>query len=289
MESFTARDGRRLAYRDTGGVRPAVLCLAGLTRNSRDFDGLAAHLSDRYRVVRLDSRGRGGSDHAQDPRAEYTVPVEAGDALGLINHLDLRQVALIGTSRGGILSMAMAGGAPEKIAAVILNDVGAVIEARGLLRIFATIGRQPQEQTFEQAAQRLATVNAPAFAGVSAAEWLRHAHELYDVGPDGRPVLAYDPRLRMSVAASIEGGGDGAVSLWPLFGALRQKPVLVIRGAQSDVLAQRTLDRMRIEHPGLESVELPDRGHAPFLTEPLALEAIDRFLDRSFTTNALTL
>ncbi len=280
MESFHARDGRRLAFRDTGGDGPAALCLAGLTRNGRDFDALAAHLAGRYRVLRLDSRGRGGSEHAKEPRAEYTVPVEAGDAITLLDHLGLERVALIGASRGGILAMAIAGGAPERVSAVVLNDVGAQVEARGLLRIFATLGRQPTARSFEEAAAQLREINAPAFAGVSEAEWLRHARELYDEGEGGRPVLSYDPHLRSSVAAAIEAGGDGAVSLWPLFEALKEKPVLVIRGANSDILSAETLARMREEHPGLAALELANRGHAPFLTEPEALAAIDAFLGR---------
>lgn len=280
MESFSARDGRRLAYRDTRGDRPAVLCLAGLSRNSRDFDALSAHLADRYRVIRLDSRGRGGSEWARDPETEYTAPVEAGDAVALLDHLALSRVALIGTSRGGILAMAMAGAAPERISAVVLNDVGAQIEGRGLLRILATLGRAPTARSFEEAAAQLGEANARAFPNVPPEQWLRHARELYDEDDAGRPVLSYDPHLRFAATAAIEGGGDGALGLWPLFEALKTTPVLVIHGENSDILSAATIERMREEHPGLDALEVKDRGHPPFLNEPAALAAIDAFLDR---------
>ncbi len=277
LRRFRAADGRRLAFRDSGGPGPAVLCLAGLTRNSRDFDDLAALLAPRYRVIRLDSRGRGGSDRAEDPIAEYSVPVEAGDAIALLDHLGIRRVALIGTSRGGILSMAIAGGQPERVSAVVLNDVGAVIEAAGLLRIMATLGRAPRAQSFEEAAETLCAENGAQFPDVPKAEWLRHARRLFDVGPAGAPVLAYDPKLRLAVASAMD-VGEGPVVLWPLFEALKAAPVLVIRGENSDILTAATADRMRQEHPGLQLVSLKNRGHAPFLNEPEAAAAIDAFL-----------
>ncbi|MEM6421198.1 MAG: alpha/beta hydrolase, partial [Pseudomonadota bacterium] len=138
MEHFAAPDGRRLAYRVDGEGNPTILCLAGLSRNSRDFDGLAQHLAPRVRVVRLDSRGRGSSDWAEEPMAEYTIPTEAGDVIALIEHLDLGSVVIAGTSRGGILGMALANARPELLRGLILNDIGAMVEGGGLLRILAT-------------------------------------------------------------------------------------------------------------------------------------------------------
>lgn len=278
LHHFHAPDGRRLAYAEDGEPgAPVILCLAGLTRNHRDFGDLAAHLAPRYRVLRLDSRGRGGSERAEHPQAEYTVPVEAGDAIALLDHLAIDRVALIGTSRGGVLSMAIAGGGPERISAVVLNDVGAVVEGRGLLRILATLGRPPSGRTFEEAAAALRATNGAAFPTVSDAEWLRHAHRLYD-DDGGRPILSYDPRLRLAVAGAID-SGEPSVTLWPLFDALKALPVLAIRGGHSDILTAETLTAMAAHHPGLAALTLPDRGHAPFLNEPPALEAIDAFLD----------
>ncbi|MEO1329120.1 MAG: alpha/beta hydrolase [Pseudomonadota bacterium] len=276
---FAARDGRRLAYQDSGGDGPAVLCLAGLSRNHRDFEDLEARLAPKRRVIRLDSRGRGFSEHAVDAHAEYNVPTEAGDAIALLDHLGLSRVALIGTSRGGILSMAIAGAQPERVSGVVLNDVGAVIEGGGLLRILATLGRPPKAQSFEAAAADLKSANAAQFPNLPDAEWLRHAHRLYD-DVEGRPTLAYDPHLRMAVSGAIEDGGPH-VAIWPLFEALKTLPVLVIRGENSDILTAETLDAMREEHSGLKTVTLKDRGHAPFLNEPDATAAIEAFLDEA--------
>lgn len=279
METFLADDGRRLAYEDSGGDGPAVLCLAGLTRNSRDFSDLAAHLAPRYRVLRLDSRGRGGSEHASDAISEYTVPVEAHDALTLIKKLGLRRVALIGTSRGGILSMAIAGGDHDLASCVVLNDVGAVIEGPGLLRILATMGRPPTATSFADAARDLAELHGRAFPGVPMSQWERFARQIYDER-DGRPALSYDTHLKAAAARAVD-IGEGGVSLWPLFDALKTIPVLVIRGENSDILSAGTVEMMRAHHPDLEALTLKNRGHAPFLNEPEALAAIDAFLAKA--------
>lgn len=276
MKTFLARDGRRLAFEDSEGAGPVVLCLGGLTRNSRDFDDLAAHLAPRYRVVRLDSRGRGRSEHAVDFLSEYSIPTEAGDVLALLDHLELPQVAMVGTSRGGILSMAIAGGQPERVSAVVLNDVGAHLEGRGLLRILATLGVAPTAATFEEAAVDLQHRHAHDFPGVPLEQWLQHARQIYN-DDGGRPVLSYDPKLRLAVSTAID-TGEPSVTLWPLFNALLEKPVLVIRGDHSDILTGETLREMEAVHPGLASLTLADRGHAPFLNEPEALTAIDAFL-----------
>lgn len=276
MPRLAAADGRGLHYEDTGGDRPAVLCLAGLTRNHRDFGPLAAHLADRYRVIRLDSRGRGGSDRAEDPVLEYSVPVEAGDAIGLIDHLGLTRLAIVGTSRGGILGMAIAAGRPGLVAGLVLNDVGATVETRGLARISAYLGRPPEAADFAGAALALRAANERAFPGLSARAWERFARQIHD-DDGGRPVLSYDPDLRAAVAASLP--EDGApIDLWPMFEALEAVRMLVVRGANSDILTAETLTRMAGRHPALTHVTIEGRGHAPFLDEPEALSAIDRFL-----------
>ena len=152
---FGAPDGRRLAYQDTGGAGPVVLCLAGLTRNARDFAGLAAHLAPRYRVLRLDARGRGLSEWAGDPVAEYTVPVEAGDALALLDHLEVPRAAIIGTSRGGLQGMMIGATAPGRVSCLVLNDIGPVIEPRGLDNIMGYLGIEPEAASFEARAAAL--------------------------------------------------------------------------------------------------------------------------------------
>ena len=282
METFRTSDGRRLAYADSGGDGPAVLCLAGLSRNSRDFEDLAQHLSPRYRVIRLDSRGRGRSEWAEDPISEYAVSIEAGDAVDLIDHLKLKRLALIGTSRGGILSMAIGGADPSRISAIVLNDVGAVVEGRGLLRILDTLGHQPTARTFAEAARDLREANRADFPDVPLDEWERHAHRLYDE-QDGRPVLAYDPRLRLAVAGAV-GAEEKPVILWPFFEAIKDLPVLVVRAANSDILSVATIAAMQATHPGLIAINVPNRGHPPFLNEPMAVRAIEIFLNRYAAT-----
>lgn len=274
--TFRADDGRRLAFDDTRGNGPAVLCLAGLTRNMRDFAHVARHLAPRHRVLRLDSRGRGGSEHADDPVREYDPAVEAGDALALLAHLGIDRTAVIGTSRGGILGMIMAARKPGIVSALVLNDVGAEIEMSGLRRIAATVGMAPGDRDFGSAAARLARENLSQFPGVGEARWLEHARAIYDAA-DGRPRLSYDPRLGETLT-----GLDAdlpSISLWPIFEHLTEVPVLVLRGRNSDILTGRTVSAMAERHPRLVAVEVGSRGHAPFLDEPEAVAAIDGFLE----------
>jgi pimeloyl-ACP methyl ester carboxylesterase len=278
MPVFEAADGRRLHYVDEGDG-PAVLCLAGLSRNHRDFDALAAALRDRFRVLRLDSRGRGGSERAEDPSAEYQVPVEAGDALTLLDRLGLESVAVVGTSRGGILGLAMAAARPGSVKALVLNDVGAEVATAGLRRIMGYLGRAPEVADFEAATDLIAEANAAAFPGVPRARWAEHARAIFDDDGTGRPVLSYDPRLAEVTAAGLAEIGE-TIDLWPLFAAAAEIPVLVVRGANSDILTAETLAAMRAARPDLEAVEVPDRGHAPFLDEPEAAAAVAAFLER---------
>jgi pimeloyl-ACP methyl ester carboxylesterase len=178
---FTAADGLRLAYRDEGAGQP-VLCLAGLTRNASDFDYLAPHLLPRVRLIRPDYRGRGASDRDPDPM-RYSVPVEARDALALLDHLGLARAAVIGTSRGGLIAMFLAATAKARLAGVLLNDVGPVIEPAGLERIFAYLGRPPAARSHAEAAALLA--RTPGFSGVPPSRWLDEARHLFEETPGG--------------------------------------------------------------------------------------------------------
>lgn len=281
MPDFRAPDGRRLHFEDTGGEGPPVLCLPGLTRNHRDFDSLAASLAREFRVVRLDSRGRGGSDWAERPFEEYTIGVEASDALALVDHLGLTRIGLVGTSRGGILGLAMAATRPGLIAALALNDVGGVIEGAGLLRILATLGREPKAESFAEAAESLRHANARQFPDVSLERWESHARAIYrDEG--GRPRLSYDPHLRGAAAAAID-ADQPTVHIWPLFDGIVKIPLLVIRGENSDILRKETVEQMSRRHPEMLYVEIAGRGHAPFLDEPDAQSAIRSFLAKHLT------
>lgn len=266
---FSAADGTRLAYRDDGRGK-VLLALAGLTRDGRDFDYLARHLPD-VRLIRLDSRGRGGSDRA-DPET-YTVAQEARDALALLDHLRIGRAAVIGSSRGGLLGMSMVALAPERVAGLCFNDVGPVLQRDGLMRIGTYMGVKPAVATLAEAADRMAAANS-GFQNVPPLRWEEEAVRHYVQTPDGL-ALPYDPALRI--------GFDRAMAaplpeLWPLFDACAGIPLALIRGANSDVLARATADAMQARRPDLIRAELPGRGHVPFLDEPEALAAIRRWL-----------
>jgi pimeloyl-ACP methyl ester carboxylesterase len=284
---FEAPDGRRLAYQDTGGAGPVVLCLAGLTRNGRDFAGLAMHLAGSrtpgYRVLRLDSRGRGMSEWADDPVAEYTVPVEARDALALLDHLEIPRAAVIGTSRGGVLGMIIGATASARISCLVMNDIGPVIEPEGFAGIMGFLGIEPRAETFEAAAAGLERAMGAAFPDLSAKQWLGFARTIYR-DEDGRPRLSYDARLRQAVEAAMQAAKQaGQADLWGFFDALAGLPILTIRGENSDILSAETMAEMARRRPDLRHVMVAKRGHVPFLDEPEALAAIDDFLERHAT------
>ena len=263
MSFFHAPDGRRLHYEDTGGPGAPVLCLAGLTRNIADFAHIPALLPD-HRVIRLSTRGRGASEHAQDPEAEYQPAVEAGDAIALIDHLGLEHVTLIGTSRGGILGMVMQAMRPGMLDGLILNDVGERVELKGLQRIAGYAGKPVTAETFGEAAEALRRANEAAFPGVPPSRWETHARAVYDADAAGRPCISYDPAIADVVLGGLE-GLPPHVDLSPLYVGCRELPTLAIRGENSDILSEHTLAEMAVGRTGYHAVEIPDRGHAPFL------------------------
>jgi pimeloyl-ACP methyl ester carboxylesterase len=258
-----------------------ILCLPGLTRNARDFARLALHLASRYRVLRLDPRGRGLSEWAEDPLAEYTVPVEARDALALLDHLEIPQASIIGTSRGGVLGLIIGATAPVRMSCLVLNDIGPVVEPQGLAGIMGFLGIQPQAVNFEAAAAALKRTMGAAFPDLSPRQWLGFARTIYR-DEDGRPRLSYDPRLREAVELAMHVAAQaGQQDLWGIFDALAEVPILTIRGANSDILSAETLTGMARRRPDMAHVTLANRGHVPFLDEPQALTAIDDFLERN--------
>ncbi len=272
MPHFTTSDGLRLYFEDSGQGQP-LLCLAGLTRNTRDFAFLAPHLAE-FRMISMDYRGRGQSDFAPDFNS-YNVLQEAQDVLELLDHLGFAKVSILGTSRGGLIAMALAAGHIERLSAVILNDVGPVISAEGIARILDYVGKEPVSRTYEAAAAAMKAVLAPQFPGVTDHVWLAQAKAQYRQTDNGL-ALRYDPRLREALETQAATGQPP--DLWPLFDALKPLPVGVLRGANSDILEAETLKQMQDRHPGLIAVTVPDRGHVPFLDEPESLELVNRVL-----------
>lgn len=268
-EFFTAADGARLAYRDSGHGLP-VLALAGLTRTHADFDFVAPHLAG-LRLIRPDYRGRGASAHTG--AASYTVAQEAADALALLDHLSIARAAILGTSRGGLVGMVLAATARARVSGLCLNDIGPVIERDGLARIADYVGRTPAARSLAEVAAKM-PATMPGFANVPAARWHAFAERLYTETPEGL-AIRYDPALRDSFLAAFNGP---ATDLWPLFDACAGLPLALIRGANSDLLSPGTVAEMARRRPDMIRAEVADRAHVPFLDEPESLDALRRWL-----------
>jgi pimeloyl-ACP methyl ester carboxylesterase len=272
MMRFVTSDWLSLDFSDEGQGTP-LLCLPGLTRNLVDFDDLAAALDGRHRLIRLTLRGRGASDRDPDPQ-NYDVAVEARDVVEFLDHLGLEKALIIGTSRGGLIAMWLAATARNRLAGVLLNDIGPEIASEGLDAILTYLGIAPTARTFEEAAAQLKLRKGAEFPGLPDEKWLQCARRWFDAGPDGL-VLNYDPRIRDRIEAAL----DGEVpDLWPLFDALEGIPLAVVRGVNSDLLSRATLAQMQARRPDMIAAEVPDRGHVPFLDEPESLAALDGLL-----------
>jgi len=270
MPFVSARDGTRLFFTDEGAGLP-LLALPGLTRNGGDFDHVAPRLGG-VRLVRLDARGRGRSDHA-DP-VTYAVAQEGRDALALLDHLGIGRAAVLGTSRGGLVAMGLARVAHDRLIGVALNDIGPEIAPRGLAAIEAHLGRNPAQKTWEDAARARARAWT-GFEGVPHDRWLHEVRNHYEETPQGLS-LRYDPRLRDAFLAPPSAP---PADPWPWFDALEGLPLALIRGANSDILSRATAASMARRRPDMLMATVPGRGHVPFLDEPEALGVLHRWLD----------
>ena len=292
---ITAPDGLGLFARIYGSLLASalpVVCLAGLTRNSADFDVLARVLAgDAKRpraVIAIDGRGRGHSDYDSDAR-NYSLPVELADVVAVVTALEIAPAVFIGTSRGGILAMLLAVSRPRAVAGVVLNDIGPMIETKGLLRIKSYVGRLPQPQSFEDAAEFLRRLFGGQFPKLSAEDWMAFARRSFEEPPPlpspasgggkrGGLVASYDPGIAKALD-SVD-AQQPVPSLWNEFDALARRPVMVIRGANSDVLSAAGLAAMAARRPDLETLEVPDQGHAPLLLENEVISRICAFVAR---------
>lgn len=270
MPTFQTTDKATLAFRDAGAGLP-LLCLPGLTRTMADFDYLAPHLPP-VRLIRMDYRGRGGSDWTGP--ASYTVEQEARDALALLDHLGLPAAAILGASRGGLIGMLLGAVAKGRVLGLCLNDIGPELTRSGLVAIFDRVGRQPEAKTQADLAVRLS--QNPGFPGVPMSRWEEEARKQAKETADGLR-LTYDPALG---AAFRAGFGGAPVTFWPQFDALSGLQLAVIRGENSDLLSAATIAAMQARRPDLLVAKVPDRGHMPFLDEPPAVALIHQFLQR---------
>jgi pimeloyl-ACP methyl ester carboxylesterase len=272
---YTMVDGIRIYCRDYGddlSPRTPAICLPGLTRNSKDFHWLAMRLASERRVLAVDFRGRGRSDY--DPRYKnYVPPTYVRDVLDVAAATGVHRAVVIGTSLGGLVAMGIAVARPTFLAGVVMNDIGPEIRAAAIARIASYSGKKSTFATWAEAIAECKSRYAIAHPGKTDAEWEELTRDSF-VEKDGRIVPDYD------VAIAKAGSGDGLPDMWPLFGALQNIPVLAVRGALSDVLAQDTFDKMATVKPDLERVTVPNCGHNPGLSEPEVTAALEAFLAR---------
>ena len=280
-----ARDALRLHVREyhvreySGRIARglAVVCLPGLTRTTADFDALAPALADSghaARVIVIDSRGRGQSEWDSNPE-NYNLAVELDDVASVLTALAIARAVFVGSSRGGILTILLAAAHPTAIAGAVLHDIGPVIEPEGVARIKSYVGKLPQPNTMTEGAGILRDLFGAQFPKLTAEHWVAAAQRTWRMD-NGALVLTYDVKLAQTLADfDVE---HPLPPLWKEFDALARVPVLVIRGAYSDILSEATVKAMRTRHPGLEYIEIPDQGHVPLLEGEDLLHRIAGFV-----------
>jgi len=276
-------DGLALYARDYAPLAPTtglpVICLHGLTRNSRDFEVVAPRIAALgRRVIAPDMRGRGKSANDPDP-AHYVPTVYAQDVAALLDKLGVPQAVFLGTSMGGIITMLLGATAPDRVAASILNDVGPQLDPKGLAYIASYVGRVRPLASWDEAAEASKAVAGAAFPERADDRrfWLTFAQRTYHQLDNGQVEADYDPHIALAFA-DLE--HQPPADLTPLFRALVGKPMLSVRGAISNILSTDTLAHMKALKPDLDTVEIPNIGHAPWLDEPAAWDAILDFLAR---------
>jgi pimeloyl-ACP methyl ester carboxylesterase len=275
----TAPDGLRLHVREFGArtaARSAVVCLPGLTRTAEDFDILATALATRgRRVVALDYRGRGRSDYDRDPK-NYSLQVELDDLVAVLAAREVAPAVLIGSSRGGLLAMLLAPRLPAAIAGVILNDIGPVIEPKGLMRIKGYVGRIPNPRSYEDGGETLRRLFSQQFPTLPAEAWVAAARRMWREEARGL-VPTYDPKL----AYTLKGFDPErpVPPMWQQFDALAGMPLMVVRGANSDILSAETVSAMRARRAAMDVLEVADQGHTPLLAETATIARLAAFID----------
>lgn len=277
-KTFRSKDGLELYYRDYAGpteARHTLLCLPGLTRNSRDFEDLAAYLSQKDRVLCIDFRGRGKSAYAADPMT-YQPPTYVQDVNELLKIENVTEAVFIGTSLGGLVSMLAANVIRHRVKAIVLNDVGPDIDPEGLDRIKTYLGKVTVLDSWEDVVAGIKFLNGHVYPDWADDQWLSMARKLCVEDAGGKIRADYDT----NIAVPFDNVAPVATrDLWPFFAALKGFPVLAIRGETSDILSNDTFNKMKHVYPDLRQAVVPRIGHAPYLMEPEALSAIESLLD----------
>ncbi|PHZ85843.1 alpha/beta fold hydrolase [Paremcibacter congregatus] len=278
---YTSQDGLTLYYRDYASgentTRPPLLCLHGLTRNSKDFHQFALKMRPSYRVISLDMRGRGQSDY--DPvYVNYQIPTYVQDVQTLLKKEGLSEVVAVGTSMGGLISMTLGVLNPSVLKGIILNDIGPEIDPKGIARISQYLGKNVPLKNWSHAVMGVKTISGPLFPDYSADEWEEFTRNSFRQRDDGQIVADYDPHIGTAIAESAENAVPP--DLWPLFGALAPIPIMTLRGEASDILSADTLNKMAERHPEFTKVTIANRAHTPDLREAHSQEVISSFLNK---------
>jgi pimeloyl-ACP methyl ester carboxylesterase len=275
FKSLSAHGFHRVVYREWGDPENArvVVCVHGLTRNGRDFDALAAAISDRYRVLCPDMPGRGDSEWLRDPN-DSGFPNYLTTLTALLAHARADRVAWVGTSMGGLLGMVIAAQPETPVARLVVNDVGPTIEAAALARIGSYVGLDPVFDSFAQLEAHIRQVSAP-FGALSEDQWHALARSTARQDSNGRWRLKFDPGIAVPFRATASQSSD----LWPLWDAI-SCPTLVLRGAESDLLSAATASAMHSRGPKPDVIEIPGVGHAPMLLSQDQMAPVVAFLDQ---------
>jgi pimeloyl-ACP methyl ester carboxylesterase len=277
----TTGDGLKLYVRDYPGpasARLTVLCIPGLTRNSRDFEDFAPHLAQKYRVLCVELRGRGRSEYAEDFHT-YQPATYVRDILALLDQLGLKQIAFVGTSLGGIISMIISAVAATRVLGIVINDIGISVDPDGIARIAGYVARGYSGPSWDAAAEALRQLDGKIFPNWQHADWIRMAKRRFVAAPDGTIRHDYDLAIAKAFGDANQ-ARSSAGSLKPFFMQLGRIPLLALRGGISDVLSQATFDEMKSLQPHMIQCLVPNRGHTPYLDEAEAVTAIDAFLEK---------
>lgn len=278
---FTAPDGIKTYYRKYAPTGPRtgahVLCMHGLTRNSRDFEDVSPHIAAQgHPVIAIDTRGRAKSDYDPNP-ANYHPGTYVQDVIGLLDQEDIKETVCIGTSMGGLMTMILAASGPSRVLGAVINDIGPELDPVGLGRIQGYVGGGSSFKSWGEAGEATRAINGVAFPKETGeAFWIAFAKRICRETETGDIVLDYDK----AIAQPVKDGDVAPPDLWPFFNALAAKPLLLIRGAITDLLNMQTVDKMKAACPQMIHVDVPHIGHAPLLSEPEARSAIDTFLSQ---------
>ncbi len=277
---YSSHDGLKLYYRDYNqgnSDKLPLLCLHGLTRNAKDFDKFARHFSQHRRVIALDMRGRGQSEY--DPNYKnYQIPVYAQDVQTFLKHENLEQIIAVGTSMGGLISMAIGASMPDIFKAIILNDIGPEIDPVGIERISGFVGNGVVLQDWQQAINGMKVLCGNLFPDYGLDDWETFTQNTFRERKDGTVVADYD----QTIGNAMREVDDSVVpvDLWAIFSSLSPISVMTLRGENSDILSNETLEKMAEIHPKLTKLTIKDRAHTPDLTEDISLSEISKFINQ---------